>query len=121
MNDSQLADFKKILLAEKTRISEEHASYTADTRGGSMADQSGELSNADSNDMADDASLLFDRDRDVAAVENTGRILAKIDRALAKIDEGTYGKSDVDGAPIPIERLKVLPYAVTTVEQEEAL
>ncbi|MEO7720167.1 MAG: hypothetical protein ABIY70_28590 [Capsulimonas sp.] len=121
MNETKLAHFKKVLLEEKTRIEDERASYNSDTRGGSMADQSGELSNADSNDMADEATLLYDRDRDVAAVENLDRLLAKINRALMKIDEGTYGKSDVDGTPIPIERLEALPYAVTTVEQEEAL
>ena len=121
MNETQIAHFKQLLLDEKTRIEGERASYDDDTRGGSIADESGELSNADSNDPADEASLLFDRDRDVAAVENMDRLLAKINRALAKIEEGTYGKSDVDGTPIPIARLEALPYAVTTVEQEEAL
>ena len=38
---------------------------------------------------------------------------------LEKIEEGTYGLSDIDGSPIPVDRLNVLPYALTTVSQEE--
>ena len=38
-----------------------------------------------------------------------------------KIEDGTYGLSDMDGTPIPVERLEALPYALTTVEQEDAI
>lgn len=44
--------------------------------------------------------------------------LADIDRALRKIDEGTYGFSDVSGEPIPSGRLEATPEAVRTVEEE---
>jgi DnaK suppressor protein len=42
-----------------------------------------------------------------------------IDRALQKINEGTYGFSDKSGLPIPIGRLESTPEAVLTVEEEE--
>ena len=71
------------------------------------------------NDPADEATNLFDRERDSAATDNMNRILAKIDRALAKIEEGTYGLSEIDGTPIPVARLEALPYALTTVDQED--
>jgi DnaK suppressor protein len=58
-------------------------------------------------------------DRDQAAIENFDRMLAKVNRALQKIDEGTYGLSDIDGTPIPEARLEALPYANITVEQSE--
>lgn len=41
-----------------------------------------------------------------------------IDRALQKIDEGTYGLSDRSQEPIPIERLEVVPEAVLTLEEQ---
>ena len=44
--------------------------------------------------------------------------LRKIDRALRKIDEGTYGYSDLSGEPIPAARLKAAPEAILTVEEE---
>ena len=88
----------------------------ADTEEGAA----GELADTDPNDPADEASNLFDRDRDRAAIENADRILGKIARALQKMDDGTYGLSDIDGTPIPLERLQALPYALSTVAQEES-
>ena len=46
--------------------------------------------------------------------------LRAIERALAKIDEGTYGLSDLSGDPIPKTRLEAMPEAVLTIQEEEA-
>ncbi len=119
MTEEKLAHFKKMLLDEKTRIEAERASYVQSDRDESEEDNAGELSHSDANDPADEATNLMDRERNFAAEDNMGRILAKIDRALQKIDEGTYGLSDMDGTPIPDARLEALPYALTTVEQED--
>lgn len=71
-------------------------------------------------DVEDDAQRLAQNDVDgaVQAVEQ-GR-LNMIDRALAKIDEGTYGLSDESGDPIPKTRLEAIPEATLTIEEEEA-
>lgn len=120
LTDDQLTHFKQALLDEQARLAGERRQYADDDRADMEEDASGELSHSDSNDFADEATNLFDRERDQAAIENFDRMLAKIARALAKMDEGTYGLSDIDGTPIPVARLEALPYAVTTVEQEEA-
>jgi DnaK suppressor protein len=52
-------------------------------------------------------------------VAEEGR-LAAIERALQKIDEGTYGLSDASGAPIPSERLEAYPEALHTLEEQQA-
>lgn len=49
-----------------------------------------------------------------------GQRVANIERALAKIDEGSYGLSDESGDPIPKARLEATPEAVLTVQEEEA-
>ena len=46
--------------------------------------------------------------------------LARVDRALEKITEGTYGLSDVSGKQIPEQRLEVMPDAINTVDEQEA-
>jgi DnaK suppressor protein len=46
--------------------------------------------------------------------------LARVERALSKIDDGTYGFSDVSGKPIPQARLDATPEAVNTVEEQQA-
>ena len=50
---------------------------------------------------------------------NDGR-LADIERALQKIDEGTYGLSDRSGTPIPIDRLVASPEALYTLDEQNA-
>ncbi len=119
MTEEKIAQFKQQLLDEKTKLEAEREQYAGPDREDSEKGASGELSGADMNNPADQATDLFDRERDQTAIENMDRMLAKVNRALAKIDEGTYGLSDIDGTPIPEARLEALPYANLTVEQAE--
>jgi len=45
--------------------------------------------------------------------------LSNIERALKKIDDGTYGLSDMSGKPIPIERLEASPESLYTLEEQQ--
>jgi DnaK suppressor protein len=65
-------------------------------------------------DRAQDASIA-DNNRSLVAVLRERR--ASIDRALAKIDEGTYGYSDLSGQPIALERLVSYPEAIRTASE----
>ena len=121
MTQDQLAHFKQLLLDEKAKAEAGRDPYVAEDRDQSEEDEAGELSHNDLNDPADEATNLMDRERNFAAEDNMGRILAKITRALEKIEDGTYGLSDVDGTPIPVARLEALPYALTTVDQEDQI
>jgi DnaK suppressor protein len=47
--------------------------------------------------------------------------LARVDRALEKIDRGTYGFSELSALPIPRERLALVPEAICTLDEEQAL
>ena len=119
MTEDKIAHFKQVLLDEKTRLEAEREQYAGPDRDDTEEGAAGELSSNDLNDPADEATNLFDRERDQVAIENMDRMLAKVNRALAKVDEGTYGLSDIDGTPIPEARLEALPYANITVEQAE--
>ncbi|MFL6602425.1 MAG: TraR/DksA family transcriptional regulator [Steroidobacteraceae bacterium] len=63
------------------------------------------------------ATLELDGALRVRDLERRGRI----DRALMKIEEGTYGFSDMSGQPIPRERLEVVPESIYTFAEEQAL
>jgi DnaK suppressor protein len=119
INSKQIAVLKQQLLDEQARLQSERDAYRGDVTSDTESGAAGELTDYDPNDPADEATNLYDRDRNQATIENSERILGKIARALQKMDEGTYGLSDVDGTPIPLARLQALPYALTTVEQEE--
>ena len=46
-------------------------------------------------------------------------LIAEIDRALEKLKTGKYGVSELSGRPIPIERLRAVPWARLTADEEE--
>jgi DnaK suppressor protein len=71
-------------------------------------------------EIEDDAQDMAQSEVDetIDAVEE--QRLRAIERALAKIDEGTYGLSDLSGDPIPKTRLEAMPEAVLTIQEEEA-
>jgi|GEM_PF-679322 DnaK suppressor protein len=89
-----------------------------DARGlNAVGTQRAELSNYDQH-QGDQGSELQLREQDQVLIGNARDILRRIERALQKLDEGTYGLSDRSGKPIPVERLEAIPYAVLTVEEQ---
>ncbi len=67
-------------------------------------------------ELEDDAQEALERDGNLV-VRDVGR-LERVDRALRKIEEGTYGLSDRSGEPIPRERLEAVPEALYTLSEE---
>jgi DnaK suppressor protein len=68
----------------------------------------------------DDAQRLDQLEIDGNLVGRDVARLARVDRALEKIAEGTYGLSDVSGQRIPEQRLEAMPDAINTVAEQEA-
>lgn len=66
----------------------------------------------------DDAQGLDALERDGNLVVRDAERLERVERALKKIEEGTYGLSDISGEPISRERLQALPEAVVTLNEE---
>jgi len=69
----------------------------------------------------DDAQRLTALELDDNLVARNAQRLAQIDRALAKIADGTYGRSDASDEPIPIERLEAVPEATHPIAEQAAL
>ena len=72
----------------------------------------------ESQGSGDDAQKTTMQDNDAALFVRNRQRLVAIDRALQKIEEGTYGVSDESGAPIPQERLEAIPESLCTVAEE---
>ena len=70
----------------------------------------------DSGDLSQD---MFTREMDASIGEQVERRLREVDRALQKLEEGTYGLSDESGEPIPRGRLEAVPEAIRTVEEQQ--
>jgi RNA polymerase-binding protein DksA len=74
--------------------------------------------------QADDASLAYDQAADLSLRRNTERLLYQIERALTRMEEGTYGICRQCGKPIDLARLRAIPhtrYCMTCASHEEAL
>ena len=65
--------------------------------------------------VGEGTAMAVDRLSQVAVHDNLQLTMADIDRALAKVDEGTYGTCEVCGEPIPEGRLEALPWATRCV------
>lgn len=108
---------KQQITAFRARLEEEAASLRnrLDDTGQQLAQP--EQLQEGGQDSTDEASLLYDREMRVAELRQVQDRLALIERALNRIEEGTYGVSEVSGKPIPLERLEVLPWATTLTDE----
>jgi DnaK suppressor protein len=68
----------------------------------------------------DDAQKLATLELDGNLVVRDIARLERVDRALKKIEEGTYGSSDLSGQLIPRERLEAIPESIYTLAEEQA-
>ena len=73
---------------------------------------------------ADQVSQLNAQEEDASLLEHLERALRDVDDALGRLDDGTYGRCEVDGKPIDEERLEALPatrYCLTHEQEQEQL
>jgi DnaK suppressor protein len=70
-------------------------------------------------DMADRASSESDRSLELRTRDRQRKLIAKIDSALKRIDDGTYGYCEETGDPIGIARLDARPIATLSLEAQE--
>ena len=80
------------------------------------AEEEGDFTQHDSGDMS---QSLFTREVDATVEQQVERRLQYVERALQKIEEGSYGLSDDSGQPIPRGRLEAVPEAIRTVEEQQ--
>jgi len=70
-------------------------------------------------DVADRASSETDRSIELRARDRQRKLIAKIDSALSRLDDGTYGYCEETGEPISVKRLDARPIATLSVEAQE--
>ncbi len=70
---------------------------------------------------ADDASEMFEREKNLTVLNTLRVTIEDLDSALQKVDAGTYGVCDNCGKPIGEKRIEALPSAVYCIECESAL
>ena len=104
------------------KIRAEYTDLLNETRGRDKNDPMSEAAGSDSSVPTNDADVAtetFERERDMAFDSDYTGAIEQMDRALAKIEDGTYGICDMCGERIPDERLEAFPYAVLCTKDQE--
>ena len=70
-------------------------------------------------DLADRASVESERSLELRTRDRERKLLSKIDDALERIQDGTYGYCEETGEPISLSRLDARPIATLTIEAQE--
>jgi len=109
MNVNQKAYFRAKLTAWRNDILKE-ARETLDHLAEESANQA---------DVADRASSETDRAIELRARDRQRKLIGKIDAALGRIDDGTYGFCEETGEPISLKRLDARPIATLSIEAQE--
>ncbi len=102
-----LSKLRVALLSAAQNSEADEVNVNAESRGGPREPE-------------DDAQKLTALELDGQLVAHDIIRLARVERALAKIEAGTYGVSDVSGSPIPRYRLEAVPEAICTLAEESA-
>ena len=117
-----LSVWRTRLLDERARLVRIEKSQESQSMEESRQGSESELarfSTFDPAENSDSASVLADTERSQVQIEEEKKLIGLIDHALERMDSGLYGVCEVTGKPIPIDRLKALPWATTTVEGAE--
>ena len=109
MNDKQRDYFRRKLVGWKDEILHESRETLANLQN----------ENENHPDMADRASSETDRAIELRARDRQRKLISKIDSALARVEEGTYGYCEETGEPINLKRLDARPIATLSVEAQE--
>lgn len=109
MNERQRTYFRRKLLALKDEI----LSQTRETLAGLHDD------NSQHADLTDRASSETDKALELKARDRQRKLLSKIDAALGRLDDGSYGYCEESGEPIGLKRLEARPVATLSLEAQE--
>jgi DnaK suppressor protein len=113
MNPMQLEYFRRKLMTWKADLLKDSADTLAEIKQGT-ADTYG--SAGDDVDRANDEAA---KQLELRVRDRERKVIGKIDEALARIDDGSYGYCEITGEPIGLKRLEAKPTATMSVEAQE--
>ncbi|HEY3374339.1 MAG TPA: TraR/DksA C4-type zinc finger protein [Candidatus Aquicultor sp.] len=116
MDEKELNKFREWLLAEKKRLESEQK-YVDST----MDQSQSEWINDEmiQNHLADIGTETFMREKDLSLSLNVNDLIVKVNEALKRIEDVTYGFCRVCGRPIERERLEAIPYTDLCIEDKK--
>ena len=108
-----LKKFRAQLESERVRLEQMIADHVRELEEARQTETSAERSPDPGS--AEAGSMNFEFEKELSLGQNTVDLLRKVERALSRVDDGTYGICESCGTQIPVARLEVLPYATECV------
>lgn len=115
MCPEHLAYFYQLLTARREKLADDHKDILNDVR---IADKT---ENAGVGDEQDQTTFEQEIAMDLRMSERNANLLKKIDAALERIENGTFGYSVISGDEIGLQRLLARPLATKTIEEQEEI
>lgn len=109
MNDRQVEYFRRKLIEWKAQLLSDSKDTVTDMQEGTR----------NIPDVSDRASEETDRALELRTRDRQRKLVSKIDSALRRIEDGSYGYCDVTGEPISLKRLDARPIATMSLEAQE--
>jgi RNA polymerase-binding protein DksA len=111
-------EFRTLLVQERERLVGTIA-HLHDEHNRAIEEELGELAGRGSdNHLGDMATVTFDRELGEGLEEGATQTLTQIDRALGRLDDGSYGICERCGNPIAEERLRARPWATLCIDDQ---
>lgn len=118
LNRREVTELRRMLDQERERLMAELETMEEHTP--EVEEQVGmDIGGGYDEDLADVASVTFEREKSVALESSVQHMLTQVEEALQRIEEGTYGRCLRCGNFIDYARLKVLPYATLCIRCKE--
>ena len=120
LTKKEITDLQARLVEERGELQTQLATLEEDTFATTQSEMSGDVGLDD--ESADAGTATFEREKDLSIEQNVRDLLDKIERALKRIDDGTYGVCESCGEPIGKMRLMAFPRAtlcMTCKQREE--
>jgi DnaK suppressor protein len=118
LSKKEISELKERLTEERKGLQAQYEELEQSTFATNQSDLTGEMGFDE--EYADAGTATFERERDLSLVNNVVDLMERIDKALARMDDGTYGLCERCGKPIEKLRLKALPYASLCIKDKQA-
>jgi DnaK suppressor protein len=117
LTKKEIQELAKQLKGERAELAAQLQELETTTFAAAQSEMSGEMGFDE--EFADAGTATFERERDESLVNNLQDLIQRIDKALGKVAEGTYGLCDRCGKPIEKLRIKALPYANLCIKDKQ--
>jgi DnaK suppressor protein len=118
LTKKEIDDLRDRLVEERTELHVQLSTIEEDSFAQTQSDLSGDVGLDD--ESADAGTATFEREKDLSIEQNVRDLLAKIERALQRIEDGRFGVCDRCGKPIEKARVKALPYVDLCIKDAQA-